>query len=180
MNDVLYGTFETAIGHCGLVWRASPNATILKALQLPEATAEVTESRMARFPGAIRSPRIPPAIAELIERVRRHLEGNLQDFQDVTLDLDEYSAFTQQVYEAARAIPAGETRTYGSLAAAMNRPRAARAVGQALGRNPVGLIIPCHRILASGGKIGGFSAYGAQRTKKQMLAIEGIDPATFD
>jgi len=81
--------------------------------------------------------------------------------------------FAQQVYEAARRIPAGQTATYGELAKAVDRPGAARGVGQALGKNPIPLIIPCHRVLAAGGKPGGFSAHGGQATKIRMLAIEG-------
>src|SRR6266852_150608 len=89
--------------------------------------------------------------------------------------------FARQVYEAAREIQAGETRTYGELAKALGQPAAARDVGQALARNPIALIIPCHRVVAAGGKPGGFSAHGGRATKARMLAIEGATkPDSFD
>ncbi len=177
MEQVAYCLFETSLGSCGIAWsqpvssRTPPAVTLL---QLPEATRGMTESRIARSVGARKSSAPPPQIAEVIKRVRRHLQGDLQDFRDVTLDLDGADPFARLVYQAARLIPAGQTTTYGELATAVRRPAAARAVGQALGRNPIGLIIPCHRVRAAGGKPGGFSAHGGRSTKVRMLAIEGV------
>jgi O-6-methylguanine DNA methyltransferase len=142
-------------------------------LQLPEATAKMTESRIARNSGVRKSSAPPPRIAAIIEKIRKHLQGELQDFRDVAVDLNGVDPFARLVYEAAREIPAGQTRTYGDLAKSLNRPNAARDVGQALGKNPIALIIPCHRILAAGGKSGGFSAHGGRATKARLLAIEG-------
>jgi O-6-methylguanine DNA methyltransferase len=176
MNPAVYCLFETDIGCCAVLWHDNENASLppaIVAFQLPEATPEMTEYRVTRWPGATHAPNPPATITTLIKRVRRHLIGDLQDFRDVELDLESSGPFSQQVYEAARAIEAGETRSYGALAASINHPGAARAVGQALGRNPIGLIIPCHRVLAAGRKIGGFSAHGGQATKMRMLAIEG-------
>lgn len=176
MKQAAYCVFETALGSCGIAWREggnSCNAPAVTWLQLPEATIHLTESRIARHSGAQRSSAPPPQIAEVIERVCRHLQGEVQDFRDVTVDLDGADPFARQVYEVTREIPAGETRTYGDVAKLLGRPSAARAVGQALARNPVPLIIPCHRILAAGGKPGGFSAYGGAAAKAKLLAIEG-------
>jgi len=114
----------------------------------------------------------PPHIAGIIKRVQKHLRGDVQDFLDIVVDLDAMSPFARQVYEAVRKIPAGQTKSYGELATEMRRPTASRAVGQALGRNPIPLIIPCHRVLASGKKPGGFSAHGGVETKARMLEIE--------
>jgi len=177
MKHIAYCLFETPLGSCGIAWsqpvssRTSPAVTLL---QLPEATREMTESRIARNAGARKSSAPPPQIVEMIKKVRRHLQGYLQDFRDVTLGLDGAGPFARLVYQAARQIPAGQTRTYGELAKAVSQPAAARAVGQALARNPIGLIIPCHRVLAAGGKPGGFSAHGGRSTKARMLAIEGV------
>ena len=176
MKQLAYRLFETPLGWCGIAWadgggaRSSPAVALF---QLPEATPKETEWRIARRSGAPRSSAPPPAIAEVIERVCKHFRGDVQDFRDVAVDLDEAAPFARQVYEAARRIPAGQTRTYGELAASAGRPGAARAVGQALGKNPVALIIPCHRVLAAGGKAGGFSAHGGLTTKARMLALEG-------
>src|SRR5690606_26601372 len=129
------------------------------SFQLPDATVQATEARIARESGA-RPSSAPPAIAAIIERIRRHLGGEAEDFRDIEVGLDHVGPFARQVYAAARAIPAGRTATYGEIAEAVARPGAARAVGQALGKNPIPLIIPCHRVLAAGGKPGGFSAPG--------------------
>ena len=172
-----YCLFETPLGLCGIAWREGENPSAPPAVaffQLPEATAETTEARIARKTRGYKSSAPPPQILEIIERVRNHLRGQLQDFGDVAIDLDGAGQFERQVYEAARRIPAGQTMTYGELAKALGLPGAARAVGRALGRNPVPLIIPCHRILAAGGRPGGFSAPGGRATKARMLATEGV------
>ena len=103
----------------------------------------------------------------------QHLKGDLQDFRDIPVDLDGVGPFVRKVCEAAREIPVGQTVTYADLARALGQPGAARAVGRALGRNPIPLIIPCHRVLAAHGKPGGFSAHGGRVTKAKLLAIEG-------
>lgn len=180
MKPIPYCLFETRLGWCGIAWtegRGSSATPAVAFLRLPEASAKLTESRMARHCGAGRSSTPPPQIAAVIERIRKHFQGVVQEFRDVAIDLDGVGPFARQVYEAARKIPTGQTRTYGGLAKTLGRPNAARAVGQALGRNPVALIIPCHRILGAGGKPGGFSAHGGLATKAEMLAIEG---ASFD
>src|SRR3989442_11734152 len=133
----------------------------------------MAESRMARNSGARKASAPPPRIAEVIEKVRKHLQGEIQDFRDIAIDLDGADPFARQVYAAAREIPAGETRTYGALAKALGQAAPARDVGQALARNPIALIIPCHRVVAAGGKPGGFSAHGGRATKARMLGIEG-------
>lgn len=177
MKQLAYCLFNTALGPCGIAWRECGNACTPPAvtlLQLPEATTEMTESRIVLNSGARKSSVPPPQIAEVIKKVCKHFHGEVQDFSDITVDLEGARPFARQVYEAARKIPTGQTRTYGELAKTLGRPTAARVVGQALGRNPIGLIIPCHRVLAAGGKPGGFSAHGGRATKARMLAIEGV------
>ncbi len=177
MKQVAYCLFETPLGLCGIAWSEQGNSGTPPAVtlfQLPEATTKMTESRIARNSGARKSSVPPPRIAEVIRKVCKHLQGEVQDFRDVPVDLDGRSPFAQQVYEATRNIPAGQTRTYGELAKTLDQPAAALAVGQALGRNPIPLIIPCHRVLGAGGKPGGFSAHGGRATKARMLALEGV------
>lgn len=177
MKQAAYCIFETPLGWCGIAWREAANSSALPAitcLQLPEATAELTESRIAQRSGT-RKPSAPPSqIAEIIEKICRHFRGEVQDFRDVPVDLAGADSFARQVYEAARNIPAGQTRTYGDIAKELGQPAAARDVGQALARNPIGLIVPCHRVVAAGGKTGGFSARGGPATKTKMLALEGV------
>lgn len=116
----------------------------------------------------------PKWIMRIITRVQKHLDGSLQDFSDVPIDLPKMSTFSNHVYSSVRTVLAGQTKTYGELAKQVRSPNAARAVGQALRRNSIGLIIPCHRIIASGQKIGGFSAFGGPLMKEKLLSIEGI------
>jgi methylated-DNA-[protein]-cysteine S-methyltransferase len=176
MKQVSYCLFETPLGWCGIAWSEGPNPgtpCAVTLLQLPEATTELTESRIAQNSGAVKSSEPPLQIIKIIQRVCKHLKGELQDFHDVPVDLDGVGHFVRKVCEAAREIPAGQTVTYADLAKALGQPAAARAVGRALGRNPIPLIIPCHRVLAARGKPGGFSAYGGRATKAKLLAIEG-------
>jgi methylated-DNA-[protein]-cysteine S-methyltransferase len=176
MEQAAYCLFETRLGACGIAWKTRGDSRIppvVTFFQLPEATRSLTESRIAGRSGG-REARVPPShIAGIIRRVQKHLHGEVQDFLDIAVDLDRTGPFARQVYEAVRKIPPGRTRSYGELAAGMNRPAAARAVGQALGRNSIPLLIPCHRVLARGGKPGGFSAHGGVETKAKLLEIEG-------
>jgi O-6-methylguanine DNA methyltransferase len=184
MKQLAYCLFDTPLGAIGLVWRHYQDLDVTPAvvfLQLPEATKKITEWRMSRLPGALKVTSPPPQIAELMQRICKHLQGEAQDFRDVLIDLEEVGSFERQVYEAAREIPPGQTKTYGEIAKVLNQPHAAQAVGQALGRNPVALLIPCHRVLAAGGKFGGFSAPGGRVTKTKLLVIEGaaVEPYLF-
>ncbi len=173
MNLTPYFIFDSPLGPCGIAWTARGAQTAVTHFQLPEASAEITKSRLARNSGASESSAAPPEITQIIERVCRHLRGELEDFRDVAVDLKGTEPFARRVFEAAREIEAGQTRTYGDVAKTLGQPHAAQAVGQALGSNPIPLIIPCHRVLAAGGKLGGFSAPGGRATKERLLEIEG-------
>ena len=165
-----YHVFQTASGFCGIAW----NHVGITRLQLPTRSYEATERLLRRrTPGA--EPGTPVAkVLEVVAAVVRYFEGERTDFSDVDLDLAEQEAFFRQVYAAARLVSWGQTTTYGALAKELGAgPEAARDVGQAMARNPVALIIPCHRVLAAGGKPGGFSAPGGMATKIRMLALEG-------
>jgi methylated-DNA-[protein]-cysteine S-methyltransferase len=171
-----YCLFETPLGTCAIAWGkplepgGRPAVTLL---QLPETTAATTEARVARLSRARKVSAPPPDIAEVMDRICKHLRGDVQDFRGVAVNLDGLDPFTHRVYELVREIPAGETRTYGDIARALDVPGAARAVGQSMGKNPVPLIIPCHRVMAAGGRTGGFSAPGGRDTKARLLSIEG-------
>jgi len=176
MQHPAYCLFATPLGWCGIAWRESPDPEYpyaVTAFQLPEATAEMTKARIAQKSDATPSSALPPEIERIIHKVCLHLQGGVQDFRNVPVDLQGAGLFVQKVCEAARAIPAGKTVTYGALAEAMGMPAKTQAVGQALGRNPIPLIIPCHRVVAAHGRPGGFSAYGGRVTKAKLLALEG-------
>lgn len=164
--------FDTAIGRCGIAWRARG----ISGVQLPEADDQETHNRLAkRFPEAHEiAP--PTEVQSAIDGIAALLRGEVDDLSTVQLDLSGVPPFRRRVYEIARAIRLGSTLTYGEVAAQIGSPGSARAVGQALGRNPFPLIVPCHRVVAAGGKPGGFSAYGGRATKEKLLAIEGITP----
>jgi methylated-DNA-[protein]-cysteine S-methyltransferase len=144
---------------------------------LPEATATATRRRLrSRFPAATECP-APPAILQAIEAMVALLEGRPADLASAELDLDGIAEFDRRVYEIARTIAPGRTLSYGAIAARLGDPGAARAVGRALGRNPIPVIVPCHRVLSADGGVGGFSAAGGAVTKLRILAIEGAEVA---
>jgi methylated-DNA-[protein]-cysteine S-methyltransferase len=169
MNDSGHALFETPLGTCGIAW--GPDG--LRGLQLPESTEARARARLARrFPDLAEA--MPPAqVGAIIARIAAHLGGGRDDYADVGLDLARVGDWEASVYRAALAIPPGETRTYGALAASLGDPGAAQAVGQALGRNPWPIVVPCHRITAADGRTGGFSAPGGAVTKLRLLEIEG-------
>ena len=166
-----YAIVDTAIGPVGLAWSADGICRVA----LPRARPRAAWRRRfaARLDGA--KPGEPPAaVAAAIELIKRYAEGETVDFSGVPVDLDGVDHFRRAIYQAARKLGFGETTTYGGLADAAGHPGKARETGEALGRNPVPLIVPCHRIHAAGGKIGGFSAPGGSSTKEKLLALEGV------
>ena len=164
--------FNSAIGPGGVAWSARG----LVAVQLPEADRAATEKRLAARARSAGVAAPPPWVATLIGDIQRYLAGEPVDFSTVEIDLSSLDPFRRQLYGAMRALAWGATTTYGALAREVGRtdPEAARDVGQAMGRNPVPIVIPCHRVLAAGNKLGGFSAHGGTATKAKLLAMEGV------
>ena len=162
-----FALFDTALGRCGLAWSASG----LTAVSFPEGADAATRARLAARAGAQERPP-PPWVEDAIAHISALIAGQAADLDDIPLDLTGVPAFDRDVYALCRAIPAGETKTYGDLAKALGDPGAARAIGAALGRNPHPIVTPCHRVLAAGGRTGGFSAPGGVRTKLRLLEIE--------
>ncbi|PPE75169.1 cysteine methyltransferase [Solimonas fluminis] len=167
MNEGLC-LFDTPIGRCGIAWGERG----LLATQLPEASDRHTLARLRRRHPALQEALPPPAVQAAIGGIVALLGGEPRDLMEVALDLEGLQDFALRVYELARAIPPGQTRTYGELATALGDPAAARAVGRALGANPFPIVVPCHRILGAGEWSGGFSAHGGVETKKKLLRIE--------
>jgi methylated-DNA-[protein]-cysteine S-methyltransferase len=166
-----YVIFETAGGFCGIAW----NSVGITRFQLPAENATATERNLLRrLPDAapgVATPQVEKAIAA----AKRYFDGEKIDFSDLALDLDGQDEFFKQIYAALRRVGWGDTTTYGTLAKEVGAgPEAARNVGQAMAQNPVPLIIPCHRVLAAGGKVGGFSAPGGSTSKIRMLELEGV------
>ena len=118
---------------------------------------------------------LPGFVDDLIADVQAHLAGDLRTFDRTPVDLSALPRFRRAVLEETRGIRAGEIRTYGDVAKALGKPGAARAVGQALGHNPVMVVVPCHRVIAAGGRPGGFSAPGGFACKLELLALEGVN-----
>lgn len=164
-----FALFETPIGTCSLVWQGDK----IVGLRLPEANPAATRARMARrWPEAEeRAP--PPDMQKVIDRVLALLAGDPIDLSDVALDFGAAPEFHKRAYEIARKIPAGQTMTYGEIAGRLGVPHESREVGQAMGKNPIAIIMPCHRVLGADGKMGGFSANGGVATKRRILEIEG-------
>jgi methylated-DNA-[protein]-cysteine S-methyltransferase len=166
-----YLIFETMSGFCGIAW----NEAGITRFQLPARSAETTERNLLRRVPSARPGAPGQEVLEAIAAVKRYFQGEEVDFSDILLDLDEQDGFFRQIYAAARHVSWGHTTTYGTLAKELGAgPEAARDVGQAMAKNPVPLIIPCHRVLAAGGKVGGFSAPGGSAAKIRMLELEGV------
>ena len=159
-----HALFGTDLGICGIAWTEAGVSRVC----LPEATAERTRAGLPGDPG---DP--PPRIQAVIDGVVRLLAGAPEFFDDPPLDLTGVPAFQRRVYQVTATIRPGETMSYGQVAARLGQPGAARAVGRALGDNPVPIVVPCHRVLAADGKLHGFSAPGGLATKRRMLQIEG-------
>lgn len=152
--------FDTAIGACSIAW----TDVGIRSVRLPGGRPRAADGNGDDAP--------PPAVAAVIRRIVAVLDGGRDDLRDVRLDLDGVPDFDVRVYECAREVGPGSTTTYGAIATRLGDPRAAREVGQALARNPAPLLVPCHRVLAADGRIGGFSAPGGVQTKLRLLAAE--------
>ena len=173
MSELGFSLFETAIGHCGIVW--SERGVV--GVQLPERSEDATRHRvLRRFPAARGA--VPPAdIQRTIDDIVALLGGEPRDLTYVTIDTADVADFDRRVYAIARTIPPGATLSYGEIAERLGDKLLARDVGQALGKNPWPLVVPCHRVTAANGKLGGFSARGGVNTKLKLLAIEGAKAA---
>lgn len=171
--------FPTSLGDCRIAWRGDK----VVATRLPDASSAETSRRLvAQTGGDVGDP--PAAILDAIDLITALLEGERVDLTAIQCDLDGVDPFAAQVYAATRQIPAGETSTYGAIASQLGDMTLARGVGQALGRNPVPIIVPCHRIIGTDGKLVGFSASGGVQLKLKMLEIEraqiGDPPGLFE
>jgi methylated-DNA-[protein]-cysteine S-methyltransferase len=176
-----YCLFDTAIGAVAVAWGERG----LKGVQLPEADPERTRARMARrYPDAAEAEP-PTEVRQAVAAITALVAGETRSLDEIALDMEGVEAFPRSVYDIARTIPPGQTLTYGEIAKRIGEPGAARAVGEALGKNPFAIVVPCHRVLAAGGKLGGFSANGGVVTKLRLLEIEGARigeaaPSLFD
>jgi methylated-DNA-[protein]-cysteine S-methyltransferase len=174
-----FTVFDTAIGACGIAWSARGVAGV----QLPERDARATRDRLRRrFPDACEA--VPPAaIRAAIDGIVALLGGEARDLSPIPLDMEGIPPFRQSIYAVLRGIPAGATLSYGEIATRLGNGSDARDIGEAMGKNPFPIIVPCHRVVGAGGKVGGFSAPGGVATKLRMLNIErarvGETPTLF-
>jgi methylated-DNA-[protein]-cysteine S-methyltransferase len=166
-----FAIFGTRNGYVALAWTSRG----VCGLRLPESTERAAEAAILRRQPAARRAAPSADIAQIIAMIVRYFEGERVDFSEAPVDLGSQTAFFSDVYAEIRKLGWGQTTTYGAVARALGaEPQAARDVGQAMASNPVPLIVPCHRVLAAGGKIGGFSAPGGSSAKARMLEIEGV------
>ena len=163
-----FALFETAVGSCGIAW--GPDGIV--GMQLPEGREDNARARFRRrFPDAVEAP--PPAdVRKVIDAIIALMRGEPVDLSAVPLNMEGVPEFNRRVYEIARTIPPGQTLTYGEIAVRLGDKLLARDVGQALGKNPFPIVVPCHRVLAADGRTGGFSAHGGVETKMRLLSIE--------
>jgi methylated-DNA-[protein]-cysteine S-methyltransferase len=172
MSETAFALFDTAIGRCAIVL----NARGIAGVGFPEGNEQATRKRLLRRHPSARESAPPRDVQDAIDGIVALLAGTPRDFSKVRLDTAGLSDLQRRVYDIARKIPPGATLTYGEIAERLGDRLLARDVGEALGHNPFPIIVPCHRVLAAGGKLGGFSAPGGARTKLRLLAIEGWQP----
>ena len=180
MSELQFALFDTAIGRCGIVWSDRGVATV----RFPERGDGAVRRRIARrFPDA-RETAPPEQTQRAIDSIVALLNGEARDLRNIEIDLGDAPDFNRRVYDVARGIGPGKTLTYGEVAEQLGDRNLARDVAQALGQNPVPIIVPCHRVTAAGRKTGGFSAPGGVATKLKLLSIEGAkleqEPMLFD
>jgi methylated-DNA-[protein]-cysteine S-methyltransferase len=178
---VRFALFGTELGTAALAWTDA----VVVGVQLPSRDAARTQAQLLRYHPDAEESAPTPAIGHVISRIQALLAGGHDDLRDVEVDLSGLAPFQRRVYEFVRTIPPGQAMTYGQVAEAVGAPGGAQAVGQAMGHNPVPIVVPCHRVVAAQGRLGGFSAPGGATTKRRMLTIEGADlpdtqPALFD
>jgi methylated-DNA-[protein]-cysteine S-methyltransferase len=173
--------FETAIGWAGVAWGDMADGSRgLIAAHLPEADPALARRSFARrVPDASETCSPPPDMESVIDAIRALMRGEKADLSSVPLDIARVPEFNAKVYAIARAIPPGRTMTYGEIALELGDRLLARDVGAALGKNPWPIVVPCHRVTAAGGKLGGFSARGGADTKLRLLEIEGAEAASI-
>ena len=170
MTERSFYLFATPIGVCGIAWGDRG----VVGVQLPESSEAAVRARVRReFPDA-REAAPPPEVQRAVEAIVALLGGEAQDLSFVELDMRRVPPFHRRVYDIARTISPGATLSYGDIARRLGEPGAARDVGSALGQNPFAIVVPCHRVLAAHGKLGGFSAHGGVTTKLRLLSIEGV------
>jgi len=168
-----FALFATALGTCAIAW----NEIGLTGVWLPEAHAELLRRKVARRCDGARESEPSGWVAEAVEAITRLLAGDPVDLSGVALDSAGIDEFDRRVYAVTRTIAPGRVLTYGEVAARVGVDATARAVGQSLGRNAMPIVVPCHRVVATGGGLGGFSAPGGTQTKRRMLAIEDAHPS---
>jgi len=175
-----FALFTTDIGDCAVAW----NEFGLTGVWLPEANVERLRSRLARRLAQVPEAAPPVDVAAAMRAMVCLIGGERNDLLDVRIDDSRLSAFDRSVYAAARGIAAGRVVTYAALAEHVGGAASARAIGQSLGRNPFPIVVPCHRIVAAAGALGGFSAPGGTATKRRLLTIENArlegPPELFD
>jgi methylated-DNA-[protein]-cysteine S-methyltransferase len=172
MSALSFAIFDTAIGACGIVWTTRG----VCGVQLPEGSEATTRARVKRRHAGAVETAPPPDAQRAIDGIVALLRGEQRDLSFVAVDDSKIPDFNRKVYAIARAIPAGQTMSYGEIAQRLGDKTLARAVGQAMGENPTPVVMPCHRVLGANGKPGGFSATGGVVTKLQLLSIENAQP----
>jgi methylated-DNA-[protein]-cysteine S-methyltransferase len=164
-----YTIFDTMIGRCGIAWGLSG----VVGIQLPEAREIETRKRLYQLYPDAREQRPPSNVEIAIEGIVALLRGEAADTSDVALDMTGIHAFNQRVYQLTRAIPRGETRTYGEIAKELGASGAVHSVAQAIAKNPFVIIVPCHRVLEAGSYADKMSPNGGSISKRRLLSIEG-------
>lgn len=172
-----HASFDTSLGRFEIAWsgRGVTRINLPLGSGAPVVAQEQADAVGSAHASAWVEP--PPWVLDVMRQITLHVSGNPQDFRNIAIDMEGLPPFFRRVYEAARSITPGQTLSYAEVAALAGSPKASRAVGQALAKNPLCPVVPCHRVLAAGGKPGGFSGPGGLVTKMRLLELEGRSPA---
>jgi methylated-DNA-[protein]-cysteine S-methyltransferase len=161
---------HTKIGTVAILWNTQEK---IVAFRLPEESVATLQKKLAsQYQNLQWVKKAPASLANIIQRIPGHFAGQALTLPFDALATETMSPFFRKVYRAAHQIPAGEVRTYKELAKKAGSPLASRAVGQAMARNPMPLLIPCHRVIGHNKKLVGFSAHGGLTTKEKLLSLE--------
>ncbi len=174
-SKVRFCFFESVLGRCALVWSAEG---VIRNFLPFESPSETKNEVFKEFPEAMETS-LNKEMKKVVSKLKFAISGAKVDFDDVLINKSNWSPFNKKVFECAKSIPIGSTTTYGLLAKSIGHPNAFRAVGTALGKNPVPIIIPCHRVLGANGSLRGFSASNGVITKQILLRLEGCRDQTF-
>ena len=173
-RPMFYEVIPSPFGDVGVVWYQETGMPRVAGILLPRRGRKMAGIIQADHPHAVRESH--PGLSPLVEELERYMDTGTDTFSREFLDMERCNEFQKRVLEKLSEVPRGKVISYGQLADRISAPRAARAVGTAVARNPFPIMLPCHRVVKAGGHLGNFG--GGTDLKKALLRLEGVDVDT--